>query len=136
MGKYDLSETKKEIAEFTPVKEEKTVEEQVDQRIAEVQDKIKTIEEMKVKPVKPGYATIDIPPGKYAVDLNDLFNGQISECPGTVIPMLIDHAVRTNLDKRDSYKVEKRIIDFKYWWVFGLIAGIIVMAWIATMMFG
>jgi len=134
MGKYDLSETKKEdLPEFKP---EDPVEKKVDLKLAQIQDKIKTIEEMKVNPVKPGYGSVDIPPGKYAVDLNALFNGQISDCPGTVIPMLIDQAVRVNLDKRESYKPEKRSLDFKYWWVIFLMIGIIAMAYVAMMMFG
>lgn len=120
---------------FKPVPEQ-DVDAKVDERLEKVRDRMKLLDDIKNKPPKPGVMTTIIPPGSYAVDLNTLLAAQISDCPATVIPMLIDHGVRTAVDIKDTYRTEKRHLDFQYWWVIFLVIGLLAVMWLANMMFG
>ena len=154
MGKYDWEEdppeeekTTHELPEIPRFESIKTIEKKVDETIEnrkektfaetpEEQDEIKTMEMIKAEPIIPGNVQVEIGAGKYVIDLHDLYAGQINDGPGTIIPNLIEDAERAALERRDSYKPEKRSLDFKYWWVIFLMIGIIAMAYVAMMMFG
>jgi len=112
------------------------IEEKVDEEIKQLTDKIKTRIEIENNPPIPGEMKTEIPEGTYAVDLNTLLSAQIVDCPSTVIPMLIDHGVRTAVDIKETYKPEKRVLDFQYWWVIFLVIGLFALLWVANMMFG
>lgn len=108
----------------------------IDKELKKVKDKIQLANEVREHPPEPEYMNTPIPDDMYAIDLNALYNAQLSDCPSTVIPMLIDHGIRTAVDIRDTYKPEKRHLDFQYWWVIFLVIGFIGVLWFGNMMFG
>jgi len=99
------------------------INKEVDEAL-KIRDKIKLIDEVQKHPPKPDEMKTDIPDGIYAIDLNTLLAAQLSDCPATVIPMLIDHGVRTAVDIKETYKPEKRLLEFHYWWVIFLVLGL------------
>jgi len=125
-----------EDVSFKPVEPEKDIHTKVDERLQKVRDKMKLLDDIKNDPPPPGTMKTVIPPGSYAVDLNALLAAQISDCPATVIPMLIDHGVRTAVDIKDTYRTEKRHLDFQYWWVIFLVIGLFAVIYFANMIFG
>ena len=118
--------------------ETKDVHSDIDQALRRIQkrDKIQLVNDVKVKPPTPGKMNVDLTPGKYAIDLSVLLAAQLSDCPATVIPMLIDHAVRTNIDIKEAYKPEKRILDFHFWWIIILVGGLVAMLFLIQSLFG
>ena len=112
------------------------IEEKVDEELKQLTDKIKIRTDIENNPPIPGEMKTEIPEGTYAIDLNTLLSAQIVDCPSTVIPMLIDHGVRTSVDIKETYKPEKRVLDFQYWWVIFMVIGLFALLWIANMMFG
>ena len=112
------------------------IEEKVDEELKQLTDKIKIRTNIENNPPIPGEMKTEIPEGQYAIDLNTLLAAQIVDCPSTVIPMLIDHGVRTAVDIKETYKPEKRVLDFQYWWVIFMVIGLFALLWIANMMFG
>jgi len=122
-----------------PVKKEKPVgrdiDKEVDKELLKIRDKIKLVDDVKTNPPRPGEMLTPIPEGTYAIDLNTLLAAQLVDAPGTVIPMLIDHGVRTAVDIKDTYKPERRVLDFQYWWVIFLVIGMIAMVFILNMIF-
>lgn len=78
---------------------------------------------------------VDVPPGAYSVDLRSLFKAELSDCPGTVIPMLVDHTVRTSLDLKNAFRPEKRFLSFQYWWVIFLAIGFVCVLMLGNMVF-
>ena len=124
-----------ESFEFIPSgKPSKSVGSEIDKHMDEIRDKIKLADEVKQHPPEKDVMKEVIGEGVYAVDLNCLLMAQLSDCPATVIPMLIDHAVRTNIDIKEAYKAKKRLPSFNFVWLiillFGLIAGLLFMSWI------
>jgi len=117
------------MVEDNPFKPKKqiggSIEEQIDEELKSLhnRDKIKLMNNVKEKPPEQGDMTVSFEEGVYQVDLRTLLNAQISDCPATVIPMLIDHGVRTAVDIKDTYKPEKRFVRFEYWWIIFLILG-------------
>jgi len=109
---------------FKP-KPEKDIHSEIDEKLLGLhnRDKIKLLNEVKENPPEPGEMEVEIKEGIYAIDLNTLLAAQLSDCPATVIPMLIDHGVRTAVDIKDTYRAEKRKLAFEYWWVIFLIIG-------------
>lgn len=128
-------EENKDDVSFKPI-EKPDINTKVDETIQRVRDKLKLQEDIKNKPPEKGEMTTVIPPGTYAIDLNALVNAQIVNCPGTVIPMLIDHGVRTAVDIKETYKPEKRIISFKWLWAVVLFLGVMVVTYFSGMIFG
>jgi len=124
-------------AEFRPIVDEKPrdIHSEIDTEIFKIRDKVRLVDEAKKHPPKPGVMKTEIPDGVYAIDLNALLAAQLSDCPATIIPMLIDHGVRTAVDIKETYKPEKRIMDFNYWWVIAVIIGSPVVLLIANMFF-
>lgn len=53
----------------------------------------------------------------YVVDLNIALMANIAACPSNVVPMLIDQAQRLAVDKMKTFKPEKRVKEFNYWWI-------------------
>ena len=97
-------------------------------------DRVKLAHEIRTNPPKPGYMKVDVPPGIYSIDLNvDAHWWFHHVC--TVFPFLIDQAVRTHVDIRDSFKPEKRKLDFEYWWLLFVPIGLIVAVLLLNMVF-
>lgn len=72
--------------------------------------------------------------GIFAIDLNlDAHWWFDRAC--TVFPMIIDQSVRTHVDVRDSFKPEKRKIEFPYLWVAVAIVGICMISLLFLMAF-
>lgn len=105
-------------------------------RTLETRDKIKLMDEVKRHPPKPGYDGVKLDDDLYAIDLHCLYNAQLSDRPSTVNPMIVDHAVRTAVSKKQAYRPERRELGFAYWWVIFLVIGIIGMVWLGGSMFG
>lgn len=122
---------------FRPVdKELPQIESEIDTKLLEIRDKIKIQDDIKQNPPKKGELSVEVPEGYYSIDLRSLLLAQLSDCPSTVIPMLIDHGVRTAVDIKEAYKPEKRTIPFHYWWVLILFIGIMVIVYFGLSMFG
>lgn len=102
----------------------KRVDSEID-KIREDIETLSTIRQIEEKPPESGTMSVDIKPGVYAVDLRRYIKGQLADCPGTVIPVLVDHTVRTSLDLKNAFRTEKRVVDFQYWWVFFAVIGVI-----------
>lgn len=122
--------------DFKPVDQEKDMHDKIDTELLKIRDRIKIMDDVKTKPPIPGEMTQTIPEGVYAVDLDTLLSAQINDCPATVIPMLIDHGVRTAVDIKQTYKPKKRVLDFQYWWVIFLIIGLMGVLLIGSMFLG
>lgn len=123
------------LPSFKPIETAEDVGNKVDEALDKIRDKVKLVDDVKRNPPKPDSMKVEIPSGLYAVDLATLLNAQLVDCPATVIPMLIDHGVRTAVDIKDSYKAEKRKLDFQYWWVLILVITIPIMILVANMFF-
>jgi hypothetical protein len=86
-------------------------------------DKIKVGHEIRTNPPNPGFMKVDVPPAIYSIDLNTdaywWFN-RIS----TVFPLILNQAIRTYVDIKDSFKPEKRKIEFPYLFLLLAIVGI------------
>jgi len=113
----------------------KDIDDDIDKAL-ETRDRIRLMDEVKRHPPKPGYDEVKLEPGMYAIDLHTLYNAQLSDRPSTVNPMIVDHAVRTALSKKQAYRPEKRVLPFAYWWVIFLIIGIFGFFWLGGSMFG
>lgn len=118
-------------------KDQRVIHDDIDKALMklETRDKIKVLSEIKESPPKPNYMKTNIDGNIYAIDLNVLLQAQIADCPATVIPMLIDHAVRTAVDIKDTYKPEKRILDFTWIWLLILIIGLGIVFLVMNMIF-
>lgn len=116
----DFSEKEKEIDAL--VNQLKT---EVDKKGTDITaiDKIKIGHEIRTNPPKPGFMKIEVPPAIYSIDLNTdaywWFN-RIS----TVFPLILNQAIRTYVDIKDSFKPEKRKIEFPYLFLILAIVGI------------
>jgi len=53
----------------------------------------------------------------FAVDLNTLIQANIAAVPSNVVPQLIDQAQRLAVEKKLTFKPEKRMKEFNYWWI-------------------
>ena len=113
------------VFNFEPIKND--IHDEVDRVIKEktkVEDRVRIAHEIKKHPPKPGFMKVDIKPAIYSIDLNtDAYWWFNHVC--TVFPFLLDQAVRTNMDLKDSFKPEKRLPDFNYAFLIILIAGIV-----------
>jgi len=124
--------------DFKPVdKKEKPVDmhDKIDTELLKIRDKIKIMDDIKTNPPVPGEMKQIISEGVYAVDLDALLSAQLSDCPATVNPMIIDHAVRTAVDIKNTYKPEKRLPEFNFIWILVLIVGL-GMVFLFARMFG
>lgn len=66
----------------------------------------------------------------FVVDLNKLLMADITACPSSVGPMLIDMGQRLVELKKDAFKPEKREKEFNWWWIVFLLLllpGILVL---------
>ena len=119
-------------------KDSKPVEDAVDDlfKLGEMRDKIKLVQQVRNDPPKTGVMKVEVPEGIHVIDLNTLLDAQLSDCPATVIPMLIDHGVRTAVDIKESYKPEKRLVNFNFWWVVAIILGLGILYVVATFFSG
>jgi len=109
------------------------IDETVDKEMLRVRDKIQLMDEVKRNPPLPGEMNQSIKDDIYEIDLDTLLAAQLNDCPATVIPMLIDHGVRTAVDIKNTYKPERRILDFQYWWIIFLIVGLVGVLMVANM---
>ena len=112
----------KDVATTTTVDD---VHSKLDEKLMEIKDGVKLVDDVKNNPPQPGEMLTEIPEGSYAVDLDTLLSAQLVECPAFVNPMIIDHAVRTAVDIKDTYKPEKRLPNFNYMWIIVLIIGLV-----------
>jgi len=97
-------------------------------------DRVKLAHEIRTNPPKPGYMRVDVLPGIYSIDLNTDAHWFFHHVC-TVFPFLIDQAVRTHVDIRDSFKPEKRKLDFEYWWILFIPIGMIIAVFVLNMFF-
>lgn len=113
---FDFSQIDKEI--------DKALE-----KTKQVEDRVRIAHEIKENPPKPGFMKTDVKPGIYSIDLNTDANWWFNHVC-TVFPFLLDQGIRTHVDIKDSWKPEKRFMDFNYMFlviaVIGFI-GVIVM---------
>jgi len=100
------------------------IDKKINGNVHAVRDKLKLLNDVRENPPKKGVMETRVEEGLYAIDLRALLDAQLTDCPATVIPMLIDHGVRTAVDIKDTYRPEKRILPFEYWWIIFLIIGI------------
>jgi hypothetical protein len=116
----DFSEKEKEIDAL--VNQLKTETDKKDTDLTAI-DKIKVGHEIRTNPPNPGFMKVDVPPAIYSIDLNTdaywWFN-RIS----TVFPLILNQAIRTYVDIKDSFKPEKRKIEFPYLFLLLAIVGI------------
>lgn len=127
-----------DVNPFKPKPSPDEIHDRVDEalRSLESSDKIQLMNDIKTTPPKPDSLKTVIKPGSYAVDLRTLLAAQISDCPATVIPMLIDHGVRTAVDIKETYKPEKRYMSFEYKWILWLILGLGIGLVVLSFLFG
>lgn len=72
----------------------------------------------------------------FTVDLNKLFLADITACPSSVGPMLIDMAQKLVELKKGAFKSERRRTEYNWWWIVMallLIPGILT---VVFMLFG
>jgi len=114
----------------------KIEEEKKEKIISEKQtmDRIKLADEIRTNPPKPGFMRVNVPPAIYSIDLNTDAHWWFHHVC-TVFPFLIDQAVRTHVDIRDSFKPEKRKLDFEYWWLLFIPIGLIAAIFLLNMVF-
>ena len=114
----------------------KIEEEKKEKIISEKQtmDRIKLADEIRTNPPKPGFMRVNVPPAIYSIDLNTDAHWWFHHVC-TVFPFLIDQAVRTHVDIRDSFKPEKRKLDFEYWWILFIPIGLIAAIFLLNMVF-
>ena len=120
---------------------EKNVDKLLDEMKKQEQEKkeptasrIKFADNIRKNPPKPGYMKVEVEPKIYAIDLNTDAHWWFTRS-STVFPLLLDQVKRTHMDLKDSFRVEKRRLDFQYWWVIFLAAGMIGVLFIANLMF-
>lgn len=53
----------------------------------------------------------------FDIDLNELFQGQLSECASTVMPNLIQEAESIAIYEKEVREPKQRKEEFKYWWI-------------------
>ena len=126
-----MVEDKDDYIDFKPVEDDiyKKIDEKLKDfdrstREAQIRDRIRLLNDVRENPPEKGEMSVEIPEGIYAIDLRALLEAQLTDCPATVIPMLIDHGVRTAVDIKNAYKPEKRRLNFEYWWVIFMIIGL------------
>ena len=74
-------------------------------------------------------------PGIYSIDLNTDAHWWFNHTC-TVFPLLLNQAKRTYFDLQDSFKKERRLPDFNFFFILILIVGIGVVFLVANMLFG
>jgi hypothetical protein len=118
-------------------KPKRDIHDEIDRKLMQLEshDKVRLLHDVQSNPPEKGEMKVDIPPGMYAIDLRTLLDAQLSDCPATVIPMLIDHGVRVAVDIEKAYKPEKRHLQFEYWWIIFMIVGFGVGFLIINMLF-
>jgi hypothetical protein len=127
--KKSFDDIHKQIDKKLDKKQKKSIDEDMVEK--EVDSRIRIAHEIKNHPPKPGYMKVDVSPAIYSIDLNTdahwFFN---HVC--TVFPLLLDQAIRTHVDVRDSFKPQKRKLDFQYWWVILLPVGLILILYVLS----
>ena len=96
--------------------------------------RVKIANDIRTNPPEPGYMKVDVPPKIYSIDLNIDAHWWFNHVC-TVFPFLMDQAIRTHVDLKDSFKPEKRKLDFEYWWLLMIPIGIIIAVFITNMFF-
>lgn len=86
--------------------------------------RIRFADNIRKNPPKPGYMKVEVPPAIYSIDLNTDAHWWFTRAC-TVFPLLLDQAKRTHIDLKDSFRAEKRRLDFQYWWIIFLAIGMI-----------
>lgn len=72
----------------------------------------------------------------FTVDLNKQIMGDISSCPSSVGPMLIDMAQKLVEIKKGAFKSEKRRSEFNWWWIMLVVLLIPGILTVVFMIFG
>ena len=120
-----------------PTKEEMdNLDKSIDKELAKFKtdiESLKILDDVQETPPKPGYMKTKLGPGSepdddglYEVDLDTLLAADLSNCPGTVLPVLIDNTLQTMFAIRDAYKPEKRAISFPWIWIILIVVGLII----------
>lgn len=99
-----------------------------------VESRIRFAHNIKKNPPKPGFMKVDVTPAIYSIDLNTDANWWFNHSC-TVFPFLLDQGIRTHVDIKDSFKTEKRKLDFQYWWVIVLLITVPIVLLITNMFF-
>lgn len=86
--------------------------------------RIQFADKIRKNPPKPGFMKVEVEPKIYSIDLNTDAHWWFTRAC-TVFPLLLDQVKRTHMDLRDSFKTERRKLDFQYWWVIFLVIGMI-----------
>jgi len=87
-------------------------------------DRIRMAHDIRTDPPKPGFMKVDVSPAVYSIDLNTDAHWWFNHSC-TVFPLLLDQAKRTHMDLKDSFKMEKRMPDFNFMWIFIIVIGLI-----------
>jgi len=126
------------IFNFEPIeKDANTIRDEVDNVIKskiKVEDRVRIAHEIKKNPPRPGYMKIDVKPAIYSIDLNNDAHWWFNHVC-TVFPFLLDQGIRTHMDLKDSFKPEKRLLDFNYAFLVIAAVGIIGLI-VFTKLFG
>jgi hypothetical protein len=114
--------------------DEKELDKKIDKELEKFNkdaEQLNILDKIQDEPPSPGYMGVklgaDSEPGDdgvYEIDLNVLLAADLAQCPGTVIPVLLDNTVQTAFEKRDAYRSEKRKLDFQWIWILILIIGV------------
>lgn len=107
-------------------------------------EEISVLSKVKDAPVEPGYMRVALGEGAddglggkdsglYGIDLNQLLSADLSNCPGTVLPTLLDNTVAAAFAKRDAYRIEKRKIPYQWLWLLIVAIGVIIAIMIILM---
>lgn len=98
-------------------------------------DKGKEEKGIAIKYEKDGKEKVKFTKGLFGIDLNTDADWWFNRAC-TVFPLILDQAVRTHVDIRDSFKPEKRRIDFPYLWIAAAVVGVIFISVIFLILFG
>lgn len=118
--------------------DEDSIDRLVDKELNKFKDdtaELKILTDIEEKPPQPGYMSVSLGESKeedglYTIDLNTLLAADLSNCPGTVIPVLLDNTVQTAFEIADAYKPEKIRLPFNWIWIIILIIGVLIVIFV------
>lgn len=110
------------------------MEKKLEERKEPSLSKIQFAHDIKKNPPKPGYMEVKVKPAIYAMDLNTDAHWFFTKA-STVFPLLLDQVKRTHIDLKDSFKSEKRKLDFNYLFIIILAAGLVGILLLANVIF-
>lgn len=82
-----------------------------------------------------GVAHVEVTSGLYVIDLRNDAEFWFIRSP-TVVPQMIQQAVRSSIDRKKCYEPEKRKLDIPIWLIAGIAIGSIIIIWMLVSMMG